>query len=337
MTPDPKPVLDLIEAFRHSKTMFTAESLGIFDRLHNQSATAAQLASESNLHPGAVERLLDGCCALGLLAKEDGVYRNAPVADRYLCTGSPDTLSGYIRYSDEALFRMWANLADAIREGTPRWKQTFGIDGAIFGGFYRSDDAMRSFLRGMHGFGMLTSPAVVSAFDLSRFRRMVDLGGGTGHLAIAACQRYAALHAVVFDLPRVTAIARENIDRCGIADRVTTHDGDFFADELPEGDLYTVGRILHDWSDEKSAILLRAAYQRLPPGGAVLIAEKLLHEDGVGPLAANMQSLNMLVVTEGRERRLSEFEKLLRGAGFGEVSGKRTGVALDAVLGVKLS
>jgi acetylserotonin N-methyltransferase len=187
----------------------------------------------------------------------------------------------------------------------------------------------------MHGFGMLTSPAVVDAFDLSRFHRLVDLGGGTGHLAIAACQRYPQMHAVVFDLPRVTAIARENIDRCGLADRVTTHDGDFFADELPHADLYAVGRILHDWDDEKSAILLRAIYRWLPPGGGLLIAEKLLNEDGVGPLAANMQSLNMLVVTEGKERRLSEFERLLRGAGFTQVAGKRTGVALDAILAWK--
>jgi acetylserotonin N-methyltransferase len=333
--PDPKPVLDLIEAFRHSKTMFTAESLGIFDRLHDRPATVAELATALGLHAGALERLLDGCAALGLLAKENGVYRNQPVAEHYLYSGSPDTLSGYVRYSDEALFRMWSNLADATREGTPRWKQTFDIDGAIFGGFYRSDEAMRNFLRGMHGFGMLTSPAVVGAFDLSRFRRMVDLGGGTGHLAIAACQRNSEMRAVVFDLPRVTALARENIERCGLADRVTTHDGDFFTDELPQADLFAVGRILHDWDDEKSAVLLRAIYRWLPPGGGLLIAEKLLNEDGVGPLSANMQSLNMLVVTEGRERRLSEFEQLLRSAGFVDIAGKRTGVALDAILAVK--
>jgi acetylserotonin N-methyltransferase len=333
--PDPKPVLDLIDAFRHSKTMFTAEALGIFDRLHERPASAAELAAELGLHGGAFERLLDGCAALGLLAKQNGLYRNQPVADRYLYSGSPDTLSGYVRYSDEALFPMWSNLGDAMREGTPRWKQTFGLDGAIFGGFYRTHEAMRNFLRGMHGFGMLTSPAVVAAFDLSRFRRMVDLGGGTGHLAIAACQRYPQLTAVVFDLPRVTALARENIVRSSLADRVTTHDGDFFAGELPAADLYAVGRILHDWDDEKAGVLLRAAMRWLPPGGGLLIAEKLLNEDGVGPLAANMQSLNMLVVTEGRERSLSQFDRMLRAAGFSEVAEKRTGVALDAILALK--
>ena len=87
--PDPKPVLDLIEAFRHSKTMFTAESLGIFDRLHQRSASAVELAEEFGLHAGALERLLDGCAALGLLGKENGEYRNEPVAEHYLHSGSP--------------------------------------------------------------------------------------------------------------------------------------------------------------------------------------------------------------------------------------------------------
>ena len=223
------------------------------------------------------------------------------MAEHYLYSGSPDTLSGYVRYSDEALFRMWSNLGDAMREGTPRWKQTFGIDGAIFGGFYRSEEAMRNFLRGMHGFGMLTSPRVVAAFDLSRFRRWSIWAAEPAIWRSRRASGYPELRAVVFDLPRVTAVARENIARSGSQDRVTTEDGDFFAGELPEADLYAVGRILHDWDDEKAAILLRAIVD-VCPRGAVLIAEKLLNEDGVGPLAANMQSLNMLVVTEGRER-----------------------------------
>ena len=44
-----------------------------------------------------------------------------------------------------------------------------------------------------------------------------------------------------------------------------------------------------------------------------------------GPLPANMQSLNMLVVTEGRERSLAEYRRLLRRAGFTTVEGRRTG------------
>lgn len=333
--PDPSPVLDLIEAFRHSKTMFTAVSLGVFDRLHESPAGAAALAAALHAHPGAVERLLDGCAALGFLRKEGGVYSNTPVAEAYLCTGSPKSLYGYIRYSDEALYPMWANLADSVREGRHQWKQTFGLDGPIFSGFFRTDSAMRDFLHGMHGFGLLSSPPVVAAFDLSRFRRMADLGGATGHLAIAACERYPELRAVVFDLPPVAPLAREKVALSPARDRVEVRAGDFFADELPEADLYALGRVLHDWPEEKIDRLLRRIHGRLPSGGGLLIAEKLLAEDGVGPLAANMQSLNMLIVTEGRERSLGEYARLLHRAGFAEVRGRSTGAPLDAILAVK--
>jgi acetylserotonin O-methyltransferase len=334
--PDPSPVLDLIEAFRRSKTMFTAVSLGVFDRLQSGDATAAEVAAALGTDSGATERLLDACAALGLLAKQDGVYRNTPAAATYLCRNSAHTLSGYIRYSDQVLYAMWGNLTDAVREGTPRWSQTFGLDGPLFTSFFRSEEAMRDFVLGMHGFGMLTSPKVAAAFDLSGFHTIADLGGATGHLAIAICERYPAMRGVVFDLERVTAMAREQVALSEARERIEVVAGDFFEDALPEADLYAVGRILHDWADDKIERLLRRVYDHLPPGGALLVAEKLLAEDGVGPVPVNMQSLNMLVVTEGRERSLSDYTRILHAAGFTQVEGRHTGVALDAILARKV-
>src|SRR5579863_3956632 len=43
-TPDPAPVIDLIEAFRRSKTMFAAVALGVFDFLERSPADAAAAA-----------------------------------------------------------------------------------------------------------------------------------------------------------------------------------------------------------------------------------------------------------------------------------------------------
>jgi len=333
--PDPAPVRDLIEAFRRSKTMFAAVSMGIFDRLHAAPASAPDLAAALGANADALERLLDGCAALGLLSKHDGVYANHPVADAYLVSSSPDSLYGYIRYSNEALFPMWRNLEDAVQEGTHRWKQTFGLDGPIFDHFFRTEKAMRDFLRGMHGNGLLTSAKVAAAFDLGRFRRIVDLGGATGHLVIAACERYPGLRGVVFDLPRAAAQAREYVALSAASTRIEVVAGDFFRDDLPAADLYAAGQILHDWSEEKIGVLLRKAFASLPEGGGFLVAEKLLNEDGVGPVGANMQSLNMLIVTEGKERSLSDYTRLLRRAGFSRVDGVRTGAYLDAILAVK--
>jgi acetylserotonin O-methyltransferase len=312
---DPAPILDLIEAFRRSKTMFAAVELGVFDDERPAGV--------------ALDRLLEACVALGLLEKQNGAYVNTRVADEYLRKSSPRSLAGYIRYSNDALYPMWAQLEDAVREGSHRWEQTFGppTGGSLFDHFFKTDSAKRDFLMGMHGFGMLSSPKVVEAFDLSRFKRLVDLGGATGHLAQAAKNRYPTLEVAVFDLPQVVGFAQE-FGSESIA-------GDFFVDELPDADLYALGRILHDWDENKIRELLAKVFAKLPHNGAVLIAEKLIDEDRRGPVGAHMQSLNMLVCTEGRERTLSEYTALLHDAGFSRVQGRVTGAPLDAVLAEK--
>jgi acetylserotonin N-methyltransferase len=333
--PDPGIVLDLLQAFRCSKAMFAAVSLGVFDALAAGPKPLPVLASELKANPDALERLLDACVGLGLLDREQPRYRNTPMASAYLCKSSPTRLTGYLHYSNDVMWKLWANLEDAVREGSHRWRQTFGWDGPIFSHFFHTEEAKREFLMGMHGYGLISSPEVVAAFDLGKYRCLVDLGGATGHLAIAACQRSPHLRAVVFDLPDVLPLAQEIVGGSGVADRIQIVAGDFFVDTLPHGDLYALGRVLHDWTQEKIIRLLRRVFEHLRSGGAVLIAEKLLEEDKRGPRWAQMQNLNMLTCTEGKERTLSEYEELLRQVGFDEVLGCRTSSPLDAVLATK--
>jgi acetylserotonin N-methyltransferase len=334
--PDPAPVLALIDAFRSSKVLFVSVSLGVFDALEREPGSAERIAAELRAQSDPVERLLDACAGLGLLHKRDGIYENEPIASTYLCRGTPNTLAGYILYSDKALFQLWVYLENAIRQGGPQWTQAFHQEGSIFDHFFRTEQDTQNFLQGMHGFGLLSSPTVVSAFDLSRFKTLVDLGGGTGHLAIAACERYPGMRAILFDLPRVVDAVGRQISLSPVGSRIELRKGDFFGpNELPEADLFGLGKILHDWPDEKGSGLLRAIHKRLPSGGGILLAEKLLQEDKGGPVAAQLQSLNMLVCTEGRERTLSEFRALLESAGFTDVRGCVTGTPLDAIFAVK--
>jgi O-methyltransferase len=65
--------------------------------------------------------------------------------------------------------------------------------GCIFANLFRTEEMKREFSLGMHGYGQISSPQVVTAFDLSRFQRLADLGGATGHLAIAACWKLLLL------------------------------------------------------------------------------------------------------------------------------------------------
>jgi acetylserotonin N-methyltransferase len=315
--------------------MFAAVRLGIFDRLETAPQTAAQLAAAHSLNPAALARLLDGCVSLSLLVREADSYRNTPTASRYLVSASPDTLAGYIVYSDQSLYHLWGHFEDAVREGSNRWVQVFGSRDSLFAHYFRDEAATRSFLGGMHGLGQLTSAQIVQAFDLSGFTHLVDLGGATGHLAIAACQRYPTLRSSVLDLPSVAPVAQTYLSRSGVADRIAFITADFFTDELPAADLYSLGRILHDWGDERIDVLLRKIVGRLPSGGGLLIAETLVNNDRSGPVYSLMQDLNMLVCTDGKERTAAEYQRLLEAAGFAKVDFCRTGSLVDAILGIK--
>jgi acetylserotonin N-methyltransferase len=333
--PAPDLVLDLIESFRRSKIMFAAVELGLFDALAEGPARAEELAVCLGVHASSLRRLLDACTALGLVVAEDTRYRLKPATETFLTKNGKMSLVGYVQYSNNALWYLWGRLEQAVREGTHRWEAAFGGKGELFSHYYRTDESKRTFLMGMHGYGLLSSPGVVAAFDLGCFKRLVDLGGGTGHLAIEACRRYPSLRAAVLDLPEVVPLTREVIAASGLGDRIEVIAGDFFRDEIPEADLYALGRIVHDWGDEKIDALLAKIVASLPAGGGLLVAETLLDEDGPGPRWARMQDLNMLCVTEGRERTLAEYEALMRRAGFTRVAGRRIGAPLDAVLALR--
>lgn len=333
--PDPAPVLDLLNAFRKSKVMFAASKLGVFDALESGGSKVPELATKLNANADALERLLNACVMLGLLKKHGGHYANSPAASAFLTASSPRRMLGYSSYSDDVLWKLWDHLDDAVREGTHRWTQEYGWDGPIFSHFFKTPESKREFLMGMHGFGVISSPVVVNAVDLSPFRAIVDLGGATGHLTIAACRRWPQLNGVVLDLPEAIPLATEIVGATEVASRIRTVGGDFFKDALPAGDLYAVGRILHDWTEVKIRTLLTRVFAALPNGGGLLIAEKLLDDDKAGPEWAVLQSLNMLVCTEGKERTLGEYAALLEDAGFTSVVGVRTGAPCDAILARK--
>ena len=42
--------------------------------------------------------------------------------------------------------------------------------------------------------------------------------------------------------------------------------GDFFRDELPEADLFILCHVIENWKDDKSHILLKKAFDKLPAG-----------------------------------------------------------------------
>eukprot|EP00775_Hariotina_reticulata_P007296 gene7296-7509_t len=349
--PSADPILELLNGFRKSKVLFTLTSLNVPEliaRSNQERLTASQLARLLARGPGTapsidgLSRLLDAAVGLGLLVGGREGYGLNDVARTYLCTASEYSLVGYVIHSDQLLYKLWGELQTSVLSGSNCWGEAFGVDSSdVFASMYKEESTILRFLHGMHSFSKLSAQAVLTTFDLSAFRTLVDLGGATGALATAACGLYPQMRAVVVDLPHVISKATQHFatapEAQNVQDRLSWVAGDFFTSEqtLPAGDLYVLSRVLHDWEEARCAKLLRTVYQSLPIGGALLICEMLLDESGTSPPEVLLQSLNMLAQTYGRERKLSEYCHVLETAGFRKIEGKKTGAYLDAILAYK--
>lgn len=59
--------------------------------------------------------------------------------------------------------------------------------------------------------------------------------------------------------------------------RVQFIPGDFFKDDLPEANLYVMGRILHNWGEELCDVLLEKTFKALPPGIKIIYKHRIVY------------------------------------------------------------
>ncbi|XP_063811751.1 acetylserotonin O-methyltransferase-like isoform X2 [Pseudophryne corroboree] len=345
----PQQLLNYRDGFFVSKVMFTACELGVFDLLHElgEPLTTANIASRLCTSVDGTDRLLTACVGLKLLKVElkndEAYYSNTDLSTTYLVKSSPKTMYPMMIFCTNTAYICWQFLPQAIREGKNQHERAFGVSSEdLFDALYRSEEMLVTFMGFMDCISNICGKYALQAFDLSMFHTVCDLGeklfcviGCSGSIAKQFVSSYPGSTVTVMDLPKVIQTAK----RYFITDKdqhIALLEGDFFTDPIPEADLFILSSIIHDWTEEKCHLLLKKAYQSCRPGGAVLLIEELLNEDKSGPVGAQLFSLNMLVLAEGRERTPSEYTKLLTDCGFRDIQVKVTGKRFDAILGRKL-
>lgn len=165
----------------------------------------------------------------------------------------------------------------------------------------------------------LTAVAVAATYDLSPFHFLVDVGGGNGALLIGLLEAKPHLRGIVFDQPSAAERARAQITAHGLGDRCEAVGGDFFVDVPHGADAYLLKHVIHDWSDDRAAAILRTCRAAMAPHAKVLIVEGVYPpriDHSLASQGAAKNDVNMLVNTGGRQRSEAEFRALYAAAGF---------------------
>jgi (2Fe-2S) ferredoxin/predicted O-methyltransferase YrrM len=306
----PDDMEERIRAFQESRVILTALELDLFTATA-EGASAAAAAARMGTDVRATEMLLNALTAMGLLVKQEGVFRGTPLARRYFTATSPDNARPALLHTAH-LWSRWSHLTESIRTGTAVEHQEIAA---------RSEDWTEAFIAAMHRNATARAPQVVRAVGAEGIRKMLDVGGGSGAYSIAFAKANPALTADILDLAPVVPIAQGHIRKAGVADRVNARVGDLCTDRLGDNyDLVFVSAICHMLSPEENCDLLRRSYAALAPGGRIAIQDFILEPDKTAPKWGALFALNMLVGTSaGSSYSEPEYAGWLRSAGFRDI------------------
>ena len=147
-----------------------------------------------------------------------------------------------------------------------------------------------------------------------------QLGGSSGHIAVALSQNYPNLKLIVQDLPTVEQAFRAYVPT-ELTSRIAFHAHDFFNPQPVVADVYFMKAVLHDWPDKYAIKVLRALLPALRHGARVILCENCLPPkynekgDKVMPLPVERMmtslDLQMLVALNSKERTVHEWKNLL--------------------------
>ncbi|WP_317441117.1 methyltransferase [Streptomyces collinus] len=316
---DPVSVIfRLVWGYTTSAITHTAFELGLPDLLETGPRSADDLAEEAGAHGPSLHRLLRAMAALGITRETGNADFALTEAGALLGSkgaGSMDALARLLVH--ESMWRPWQGLTESVRTGEPVFESQFGMDYWAY--MKQHPDVSDLFNAAMGDASQAVGTAVAAAYDLTRFRTVVDVGGGNGTLLAALLQATPGLRGIVFDSPPGVAQAEDHLVAAGVGDRCEAKAGDFL-EALPEGgDLYVFKSVIHDWDDERATTILRNCRRVLPADGRLLIVEPVVPEAvTVSPADPfpYLNDLNMMVSLRGKERTRSEYEALLTAAGF---------------------
>lgn len=294
----PEKIMQLGLGFLASKTLLSAVELGLFTELSNGALGADELTSRLKLHPRSALDFFDALVALGMLERQDGLYRNTPEASQFLVRDQLGYIGGLLEMANERLYPFWGSLTEGLRTGLPQNEMKSGGAG-LFETIYNDPDRLRLFLGAMTGLSMGASRAIAEKFPWKNYKTVIDLGGAQGGLLVQICLAHPHLTGANFDLPVVGPIFKEYVATNGLSDRLKFIEGNFFEDEIPQADVLTMGHILHDWNLDEKRKLLKRAYDALPEGGALIVFEALIDDDRRENAFGLLMSLNMLIETPG--------------------------------------
>ena len=284
----------------------------VFDHL-GVATDAATLAGRLGLDAPSTGYLLELLWSLGLLerdAQRPSHYRNLPLADLYLRAEATGYCGDALLFRHRVMRQTGSQLADYLRNGVPRPPMASTMIAKAW-----ADAARLQIAQEQRAVTRDVACTLVEGLpEADRLKRLLDLGGGPGLVAIALAQRLPAVEGVVFEYPPAAEVARENIESAGLGQRLKAVGGDLNDDDFgSDYDLIWCSSVLHFVHDLPAT--LHRLHAALRPGGVLLCCQAEVPVER--QVAAQMLPYYLHMRLQGRHvLGEGELAQALEGIGF---------------------
>eukprot|EP01134_Creolimax_fragrantissima_P005084 CFRG5084T1 len=313
----PFEIETMTRGFQDSQAIYVIAKLGVPDVLLDGPRQVDFIARKCGANTDFLYRLLRYLSAIDIFVEsENRTFENNA---RSLPFSSRSSYRKVCLMRMELNYEPFGKLLECVKQGTDGYQLCYGM--GMFDYLKDRDEQRLVFTDAMEELAINYRQKVVAAIDLSKLNRtvdssvtLVDVGGANGALTCAMVKNFPNWKGIVFDRPEVVPVAISYASTMGLSNRVTTHAGDFLK-SVPTGDVYFIGYILHDWSDDDCVTILKNIHNAMPDG-AVLVTMEMVIKEGFGYQESKIRDLIMMTMFNGKERTTSEFKKLFTSAGF---------------------
>jgi hypothetical protein len=332
---NPGHILQVGTGFWAAKTLLSAVEMGVFTELAEHPQDLETLQGRLGLHPRSARDFLDALVALRFLERHDGKYCNTAETDFFLDKRKPSYMGGVLEMANHRLYPFWGHLTAALRTGLPQNETKDGVTDP-FAALYADPARLKQFLGAMSGVSRGGNMAIARKFPWGEYRTAVDVGTAQGDLITQVALANPHIEGIGFDLPAVGPCFEEYVEANGLSGRVKFSPGSFFEQPLPKADVVMMGHILHDWDLQTKRMLIRKAWEALPPGGAYIVYEAIIDDDRSTNAFGLLMSLNMLIESPGGfDYTGSDCMGWMKVAGFRETRVEHLAGPDSMVIGIK--
>ncbi len=300
--PYPGPYMDAWVGLVRASALISATQIGVFDAL---PGTTSELAERTGCMTERLEVLLEALCAMHYLCLRRGRWRATRRARTSLVKRTAvmplHATVGSLAASNLDVMR---GLENVMRGREPPGLHDEFVEQSTWVGYQAA----------MAELNAIVADQVLNS--MARPRRLLDVGGGPGTFAIAACRRWPDVEVVIADLPRAAEFGKARIAAAGLSERIRYVEGDARKVSLGDGyDAVTLLQVLHNVDRRTGVGLLHAARASMTTGGRITGLEM----NGSATLIGTLASLTFCAWMGARAWTPDQLREMVSEAGFCDV------------------